>query len=34
VEMPGVEPGSEVDHPKLTTCVFDLRFLTDWVTDR
>lgn len=24
VEMPGVEPGSEVENPKHATCVFDL----------
>ncbi len=24
VEMPGVEPGSEVENPKPATCVFDL----------
>jgi len=34
VEMPGVEPGSEVESPKHTTRVFDLRVLVRLVTDR
>ena len=32
--MPGVEPGSEVNESKPTTCVFDLQGLTVAVTDR
>jgi hypothetical protein len=34
VEMPGVEPGSEVESPKPTTRVFDLWGLALVVTDR
>ena len=32
--MPGVEPGSETDSLKRTTCVFDLQGLVAEVTDR
>lgn len=34
MEMPGVEPGSEVENPKHATCVFDLQVLVAWGTDR
>ena len=33
VEMPGVEPGSEVESPKPTTCVFNLWGLAHRLTD-
>jgi len=34
VEMPGVEPGSEAESPKLTTCVFVLQVLASQGTER